>query len=135
MVYPVGSIYTNASNSANPATLLGFGTWEAFASGRVMVGKASSGTFATAGATMGAETHQHRQSGMARTNSGAGGGEQVTAWNEGCYGVSGSSVSYANYGTVSLGGVGASKTVYPWLTEAVSGIQPSIVVYMWKRTA
>ena len=37
-LYPVGSIYTNASSATNPATLLGFGTWAAFAAGRVMVG-------------------------------------------------------------------------------------------------
>lgn len=36
--YPIGSIYINASVATNPATLLGFGTWEAFAAGRVMVG-------------------------------------------------------------------------------------------------
>jgi hypothetical protein len=38
LLYPVGSIYTNASVSTNPATLLGFGTWTAFGAGRVMVG-------------------------------------------------------------------------------------------------
>lgn len=37
-VYPVGSIYINASVNTNPATLFGFGTWVAFAAGRVMVG-------------------------------------------------------------------------------------------------
>ena len=37
-LYPVGSIYTNASVSTNPGTLLGFGTWAAFGAGRVMVG-------------------------------------------------------------------------------------------------
>ena len=37
-LYPVGSIYTNATNSTNPATLLGFGTWIAFGAGRVPVG-------------------------------------------------------------------------------------------------
>jgi hypothetical protein len=36
--YPVGSIYTNATNNTNPATLLGFGTWTAFGAGRVPVG-------------------------------------------------------------------------------------------------
>ena len=35
--YPVGSIYMNCSNSTNPATLLGFGTWSAFSEGRVPV--------------------------------------------------------------------------------------------------
>lgn len=37
-LYPVGSIYTNATNNTNPATLLGFGTWTAFGAGRVPVG-------------------------------------------------------------------------------------------------
>ena len=37
-IYPVGSIYMNASDSTNPATLLGFGTWVAFGAGRVPVG-------------------------------------------------------------------------------------------------
>jgi hypothetical protein len=38
LIYPVGSIYTNATNNTNPATLLGFGTWTAFGAGRVPVG-------------------------------------------------------------------------------------------------
>jgi hypothetical protein len=38
LLYPVGSIYTNATGSTNPGTLLGFGTWTAFGAGRVMVG-------------------------------------------------------------------------------------------------
>jgi hypothetical protein len=37
-VYPVGSIYSNAAVATNPATLLGFGTWAAYAAGRVLVG-------------------------------------------------------------------------------------------------
>jgi hypothetical protein len=37
-VYPVGSIYTNATNATNPASLLGFGTWVSFGAGRVPVG-------------------------------------------------------------------------------------------------
>ena len=37
-LYPVGSIYTQATVATNPATLLGFGTWAAFGAGRVMVG-------------------------------------------------------------------------------------------------
>lgn len=37
-IYPVGSIYTNATNSSNPGTLFGFGTWVAFGAGRVPVG-------------------------------------------------------------------------------------------------
>lgn len=37
-LHPVGSIYINATNATNPATLFGFGTWAAFGAGRVPVG-------------------------------------------------------------------------------------------------
>lgn len=37
-LFPVGSIYINATNSANPNSLFGFGTWVAFGAGRVPVG-------------------------------------------------------------------------------------------------
>jgi hypothetical protein len=61
LLYPVGSIYTNASNSTNPATLLGFGTWTAFGSGRVMVGDGggytAGNTGGSADATLVAHTH------------------------------------------------------------------------------
>ena len=49
-VYPVGSIYINAAVTTNPATLLGFGTWTAFGTGRVIVGyNASDSDFTAAG--------------------------------------------------------------------------------------
>jgi hypothetical protein len=38
VMYPVGSVYINASVSTNPNTLFGFGTWVAFGGGRVPVG-------------------------------------------------------------------------------------------------
>ena len=43
-LHPVGSIYINATNSTNPGTLLGFGTWAAFGAGRVPVGFDSTNT-------------------------------------------------------------------------------------------
>lgn len=49
-IFPVGSIYTNVSNSTNPATTLGFGTWERV-QGQFIVG--ASATIA-AGSTGGA---------------------------------------------------------------------------------
>jgi hypothetical protein len=56
-VYPVGSIYINATSSSNPSSLLGFGTWTAFGAGRVMVGlDASDADFDTAEETGGAKT-------------------------------------------------------------------------------
>lgn len=39
LMYPVGSVYINASVTTNPNTLLGFGTWAAIGAGRVLVGQ------------------------------------------------------------------------------------------------
>ena len=55
-LYPVGSIYINASVNTNPSSLLGFGTWEAFGAGRVMVGIDGTDTdFDTLGETGGSK--------------------------------------------------------------------------------
>ena len=52
--YPVGSIYINATNATNPGTLLGFGTWVAFATGRMLVAfDSSDGDYDTAEETGG----------------------------------------------------------------------------------
>jgi hypothetical protein len=57
-LYPVGSVYINASVSTNPGTLLGFGTWAAFGAGRVLVGlDAGDVDFDTVEETGGAKTH------------------------------------------------------------------------------
>ena len=42
--------------ATNPATLLGVGTWVAYAEGRVLVGKQSSGTFDALDESLGVET-------------------------------------------------------------------------------
>ena len=57
-IYPVGSIYMSTV-STNPATLFGFGTWEAMPAGRVLLaqGKSSWGTTYNAGSTGGEATH------------------------------------------------------------------------------
>lgn len=58
-IYPVGSIYMSTV-STNPATLFGFGTWEAMPAGRVLLaqGKSSWSTTYNAGSTGGEATHQ-----------------------------------------------------------------------------
>jgi hypothetical protein len=38
-VYPVGSVYINATSVSSPATLFGFGTWAEIGAGRVLVGQ------------------------------------------------------------------------------------------------
>jgi hypothetical protein len=40
-IYPVGTVYTNANNPANPALYMGFGTWKPYAQGRSVFGFAS----------------------------------------------------------------------------------------------
>ena len=56
IIYPIGCIYTTTV-ATDPATVFGFGTWVAFGKGEVLVGKADAGTFVTAGATGGEDTH------------------------------------------------------------------------------
>lgn len=70
-VYPVGSIYINASSATNPADLLGVGTWEEIGAGRVLVGQNASDTlFDSLGETGGSKDaivveHSHSFSGSA----------------------------------------------------------------------
>ena len=124
LVYPVGSIYFNAAVATNPATLLGFGTWAAYGAGRVMVGKAASGTFDTLNGTMGAETDSHALSIAelpAHTHTLLGGGF------DGSSGAEPGSVRSSNLGQSGSTGSGSA--------HSHDIVQPSIVVYMWKRTA
>lgn len=139
-LYPVGSIYTNATSSTNPGTLLGFGTWTAFGAGRVMVGfNASNALFDTAEETGGSadaivvsHTHTatvtdpgHRHTELGVTQAGSSGGGAITI-SSGT--TPGANTDYATTGiSVSNSTTGSSGTNanYP----------PYITVYMWKRTA
>ena len=129
-VYPVGSIYINAAVSTNPGTLLGFGTWVAFGTGRTMVGIDLGQTeFDTLEETGGSKTHTLSTSELpshthttASNNSGAN-----------------NNLHHSNNSFVAVGdGTSNTATVTSNATgsgSAHNNLQPYIVVYMWKRTA
>ena len=120
-LYPVGSIYMNASDNTNPGTLIGFGTWVAFGAGRVPVGIDSTDTdFDTAEETGGAKTHTLTVNELpAHTHSVPNSGSQNNSFD------SGTTVGNDTTGTSGSTGGG----------QAHNNLQPYIVVYMWKRTA
>jgi hypothetical protein len=139
-VYPVGSIYTNATNATNPGTLLGFGTWEAFGAGRVMVGfNAADPLFDSAEETGGSKdaivvSHTHTATvtdpghvhtilpGLTDLDQGRlGGGRTAPS------GQTNITESATTGITVSNSSTGSSGTN--------ANLQPYITVYMWKRTA
>ena len=142
LLYPVGSIYTNASVSTNPATLLGFGTWTAFGAGRVMVGfNASNALFDTAEETGGSAdaitvSHTHTatstDSGHTHEQDGNIGGAFLYAAGGGNPGVGTPSQTNVNVSTstanitTTIASAGSSGTN--------ANYQPYITVYMWKRT-
>lgn len=157
-VWPVGSVFI-AVVSTNPATLLGFGTWSAFATGRVLVGiDAGQVEFDVVEETGGAKTHTlttaempahaHTGSTVAITDPGhTHGGRNLTnaAAGQSAPGVSppwqGANPSdvddQANKITVSnTTGITASPTIASQGGGgAHNNLPPYIVVHMWKRTA
>lgn len=119
MIYPVGSIYTNATDDTNPGTLLGFGTWVAYAEGRVLVGlNGSDSDFDTEEQTGGQKTvqaHSHSVSlGVAD--------DFNPPYNERELVRTDNNMGNHNFNT---GVTGTGST----------NMNPYIVVHMWKRTA
>ena len=142
-IYPVGSIYTNATNNTNPGTLFGFGTWVAFGAGRVMVGfNGSDPLFDAAEETGGSKDaivvshshtatvtdpgHAHSTALYYRPHSASGAAQQY-AQNTTGFGSQISTNSNTTGITVSNSTEGSSGTN--------ANLQPYITVYMWKRTA
>jgi len=124
-VYPVGSIYINASVSTNPATLLGFGTWTAFGAGRVMVGLDSGDSnFDTAQETGGSKTHtlttaelpSHTHTVSIPSSENGGSSNDHALFPDG--------TSSGETFTTAATGSGSAHNI----------LQPYIVVYMWRRT-
>lgn len=144
LVYPVESIYLSY-NSTNPATTFGFGTWSQVAQGEALVGFKSAdtpfGTLGSIGAS-GAKTHtlteaeipahvhtgpshSHDLSGTwVKTTIGSGGRADGGV---GTRNTESGSQATANAGTGNTGVTGSG--------QAHNNLQPSYVVYVWRRTA
>jgi hypothetical protein len=142
-VYPVGSIYTNASNSTNPGTLFGFGTWVAFGAGRVMVGRdPSDPLFDTAGETGGSKdavvvSHTHTATSVVtdpghthsiRNDNNNQNGSIPNGGN-------GSNPSSTTVGNSTTGITVATTVASTGFSGTNANLQPYITVYMWQRTA
>lgn len=142
-LYPVGSIYINAESPANPSTFLGFGTWVTFGAGRCLVSlDPSDADFDTPGELRGSKLHTLTAEQMPfhghgvndpghshsyarfRTSVDANQLQVAQGNNDGFYDYPQSEGKFTG---ISIQGSGGS--------QPHNNIQPSIVVYMWKRTA
>ena len=147
-LFPVGTIYTQAAVATNPSSLLGFGTWEAFGTGRVMIGIDSGNalfdavgeTGGSANISMASSTDSHTLTlseiaAHSHTIGTTGSDGLGFANSNGQIGRSfNTSTTFADYSTNSQGG-GSGHTHGITYNGTNANYQPYITVYMWKRTA
>jgi hypothetical protein len=140
--FPVGSVFI-AVVSTNPATLLGYGTWAAFAAGRVLVGlDAGQPEFDTVEETGGAKTHTlteqempshthvqnaHTHNFLPRTATTGSVSSIVTGTLDTSSTIGGSNQPHVQNATAVNQNTGGGA--------AHNNLQPYVVVYMHKRTA
>jgi len=162
--FPVSSIFISVV-STNPATLLGYGTWTAFGTGRMMVGlDLNDSDYNTAEQTGGAKTHtqtvaeiathtpvinahNHTQDAHTHTDSGHAHTQDVhTVLNVGsgifALGSGGTAAQGTTQGASAV--ISTTTATNQATTATAQSIgssspmdikNPYIVVYMWKRTA
>lgn len=145
--FPVGSVFIAVVNT-NPATLLGYGTWSAFAAGRMLVGfNAADTDFDTAEETGGTKTvtltaaqsglpqHTHTQNAhthdfLPRSGTSGGVSSIVTGTLDTSSTISGNNQPHVQAATAVNQNAGPADAA-----EAHSNMPPYITVFMWKRTA
>lgn len=150
-LYPVGSVYINASVTTNPATLLGFGTWVEIGAGRVLVGQDAgdtafdvmgetggskdaivvSHTHAASSSTTGAHFHNYPKGGA---SSGPRNAVSIDTSTDQVYNQStdlnpnrGTDIKGDHSHDITVNSAGSSGTN--------ANLQPYVVVKMWQRTA
>lgn len=123
-VYPVGTIYTSISN-ANPGLTFG-GIWEAFGSGKTLVGvDTSDADFNTVQKTGGEKTHTLTIDEMPSHNH----DKLKLRWSTN----TGANAVYGSNGSGS--GSEYDTQAYQGGDQPHNNLQPYITVYFWKRTA
>lgn len=146
----MGSVFLSVV-ATNPATLLGYGTWSAFGSGRMMVGW---NTGDTDEATGGSATHNHaaHSSPLNHTHTVSvndpGHVHAMQRFPTATGGSTGFTVDTSMSGTVAAANDTASKTtgitastanpaggVASLTHDSANHLPPYIIVRMWKRTA
>lgn len=155
--YYVGKLEFNVSG-VNPATYLGFGTWQLWGAGKVPVGiDASDNDFKTVEKTGGAKNHNHGNTGSATGNTGSttltinqipAHSHKTSSYNEVGYQTGSTNRRYpvsasdtgakANWNTAeSGGGAGHTHTLnnHKHTTSDSSTLQPYITCYIWKRVS
>jgi len=138
-VYPVGSIYMNASVATNPGTLLGFGTWVSFGAGRVLLGEGDGYTAGATGGSKDAVVVSHTHTGSTNTA-----GDHAHSSTQsflsnittGAVGIgSGDGGSFRGVTTTSAGSHSHTLTLDSTGSSGTNAnLQPYVVVYMWQRT-
>ena len=130
-LYPVGSTYFNKTNSTNPATLLGFGTW-ARLEGVVLGGRSETGGSpfnVAAGTVIGADTHTLTTAEMpSHTHTSPNGNPFLTDLG------TGTAVNTAAGGSYGFR-IAGSATQAAGSGGAHNNIQRTLVGYLWERTA
>lgn len=152
--FPVGAVFI-AVVATNPATLLGYGTWGAIASGRVLVGLNAGDTdFDTVEETGGAKTHTlttaeipaHTHIQDAHNHTQNAHNHVLTELRDATTGGATTNIALTADTTSTLGtkvtGSTTGTNVAATATNQNTGgggahnnVQPYFVVYMWKRTA
>lgn len=141
-LYPVGSIYSSTV-STNPGTLFGFGTWVAYAAGRVLIGNgggfSAGSTGGSADATLVSHTHTatstvsdpgHSHTVPMRSGIGGEGAEANTLTK------TNSAVDFNETTNSATTGISVSTSISSSGSSATNAnLQPYVVVYMWNRTA
>lgn len=137
-LYRIGSLYFNTSDDTNPATILGFGTWEPFGHGRMLLAtgpNSATWPIGEEGGTYGHDiSHKHETASGFDNNHFYGHGDSNGRP------IFGSTVTTAptrhrtNLATATDQGVRTARTDTGGDTS-LDNLPPYITVYVWERTA